>query len=165
MIALTIEVRNAQKQTVDVGIANAPTQKVNVGQNTIIVPVHKDIAIFETGLVIPSGDTIVNVGFNELTNWGGVYRELPQIGDYVFDSNGDLFVVIDVSATCTTMRINREIEFATDEEATEILGSIYGETSEDIPDIPEIDIPTIDRDFATDKEVDDMLDDIFGNIH
>ena len=47
MIALTIEVRNAPKQSIDVGIANAPTQEVNIKQDTIIVPVYKDAPLYE----------------------------------------------------------------------------------------------------------------------
>lgn len=44
---MTIEVRNAQKQSIDVGVANAPTQEVNIKQDTIIVPVYKDITMYE----------------------------------------------------------------------------------------------------------------------
>lgn len=68
MIALTIEVRNAQKQSVDVGVANAPTQEVNVKQDTIIVPVYKDAPLYEgeyevtpkvTEQVIPTKDKLL----------------------------------------------------------------------------------------------------------
>lgn len=46
-MALTIEVRNAQKQSIDVGVANVPTQEVNIKQDTIIVPVYKDAPPYE----------------------------------------------------------------------------------------------------------------------
>lgn len=47
MIALTIEVRNAQKQSIDVGVVNAPTQKVNIKQDVVVVPVYKDVTLYE----------------------------------------------------------------------------------------------------------------------
>ena len=47
MIALTIEVRNAQKQSIDVGVVNAPAQKVNIKQDVVVVPVYKDVTLYE----------------------------------------------------------------------------------------------------------------------
>ena len=47
MIALTIEVRNAQKQSIDVGVVNAPAQKVNIKQDIVVVPVYKDVTLYE----------------------------------------------------------------------------------------------------------------------
>jgi hypothetical protein len=52
VIALTIEVRNAPKQSIYVGIANAPTQEVNIKQDTIIVPVYKDAPPYEGDYVV-----------------------------------------------------------------------------------------------------------------
>jgi hypothetical protein len=47
VIALTIEVRNAQKQSIDVGVANASTQEVTIKQDVIIVPVYEDAPPYE----------------------------------------------------------------------------------------------------------------------
>lgn len=47
MIALTIEVTNAQKQNIEISVENARPQKVNVEQDVIIVPVYKDATLYE----------------------------------------------------------------------------------------------------------------------
>ena len=44
---MTIEVRNAQKQSIDVVIGNVPKQDVDVKQDTIVVPVYKDVSLYE----------------------------------------------------------------------------------------------------------------------
>lgn len=47
MIALTIEVKNAQKQNIEVPVKNAPAQEVGIKQDVILVPVYKDAPLYE----------------------------------------------------------------------------------------------------------------------
>ena len=51
-----------------------------------------------------------------------------------------------------------DVDFAKDEEVSQILEKVYGDNPDNIP---EDDLITED-DFATDKEVEDMLNGIFG---
>lgn len=44
---MTIEVRNAQKQSIDVVIGNVPRQDIDIKQDTIVVPVYKDVSLYE----------------------------------------------------------------------------------------------------------------------
>lgn len=47
MIALTIEVRNAQKQSIKINVENALRQDVKITQDVIIVPLYKDVTLYE----------------------------------------------------------------------------------------------------------------------
>lgn len=51
-MALAIEDRNALKQSIVIGVANVPTQEVNIKQDTIIVPVYKDAPPYEGDYVV-----------------------------------------------------------------------------------------------------------------
>ena len=44
---MTIKVSNAQKQSIEIGVKNAPAQKVNIEQDVILVPVYKDVPQYE----------------------------------------------------------------------------------------------------------------------
>lgn len=44
---MTIEVKNAQKQNIEVLVGNSSTQEVNIEQDIIIVPVYKDAPPYE----------------------------------------------------------------------------------------------------------------------
>ena len=44
---MTIEVRNAQRQSIDVVIGNVPRQDIDIKQDTIVVPVYKDVSLYE----------------------------------------------------------------------------------------------------------------------
>lgn len=96
---------------------------------------------------VGSKNTVYHYGMKVLVNQNGVYT----------------WYKITTSKTLEIDGSGGDIEFSTDEEVTKILESIYGETSDDIPDIPDDDDNTLsDSDFATDEEVENMLNDIFG---
>lgn len=44
---MTIKVSNAQKQSIEIGVKNTLTQKVNIEQDVILVPVYKDVPLYE----------------------------------------------------------------------------------------------------------------------
>ena len=75
---MTIEVRNAPKQSIDVGIANAPTQEVNIKQDTIIVPVYKDAPPYEGEYdVIPKVSEQTLPTANKLLSNDVTIKEIP----------------------------------------------------------------------------------------
>lgn len=44
---MTIKVKNAQKQNIKIPVGNTPTQEINIKQDVIIVPVYKDVPLYE----------------------------------------------------------------------------------------------------------------------
>lgn len=44
---MTIKVSNVQKQSIEIDVKNALTQKVNIEQDVILVPVYKDVPLYE----------------------------------------------------------------------------------------------------------------------
>lgn len=44
---MTIEVKNAQKQNVEITVENTLTQKVDIKQDIVVVPMYKDIEMYE----------------------------------------------------------------------------------------------------------------------
>lgn len=93
---------------------------------------------------VGSKNTVYHYGMKILVNQNGVYTwyEITTNKTLELDTSG-----------------GAEIEYSTDEEVTQILEKIYGETS---GNIPEGDTTITDDDFATDEEVEDMLDETFG---
>ena len=49
---MTIKVSNAQKQSIEIGVKNTPTQKVNIEQDVILVPVYKDVPLYEGEYIV-----------------------------------------------------------------------------------------------------------------
>lgn len=47
MIALTIEVKNAPRQSIEINVENVPRQDVEITQDVIIVPLYKDVNLYE----------------------------------------------------------------------------------------------------------------------
>lgn len=96
---------------------------------------------------VGSKNTVYHYGMKLLVNQNGFYTWYKITTDktLVEEGNGG----------------GSEIDFATDEEVSEILEAIYGETSDDLPEGGDTTIT--DDDFATDEEVEDALDEIFGD--
>ena len=44
---MTIEVKNAQTQSIEILVENPLTQEVDIKQDIVIVPVHKDVPLYE----------------------------------------------------------------------------------------------------------------------
>lgn len=44
---MTIEVKNAQKQNIEILVKNDITQKVGIKQDVILVPIYKDVPLYE----------------------------------------------------------------------------------------------------------------------
>lgn len=47
MIVLAIEDMKAQKQRIEISVTNKPTQDINIKQDVVVVPVYKDVTLYE----------------------------------------------------------------------------------------------------------------------
>jgi hypothetical protein len=47
VIALTIKVKNAQKQNIEILVKNTLSQEIDVKQDIVIVPIYKDVPLYE----------------------------------------------------------------------------------------------------------------------
>jgi hypothetical protein len=47
VIALTIKVKNAQKQNIEILVKNTLPQEIDIKQDIVIVPIYKDVPLYE----------------------------------------------------------------------------------------------------------------------
>lgn len=78
--------------------------------NEITGTLRNTIAVFDSEGAYEDEDTWIRINYSALTHIGGAVRdnEEPLVGDYVRDSDGDLFVVIGTNVQdCNVMRMTR----------------------------------------------------------